>query len=182
MTQEALFEAGPTDEGPASVVPGGGSAAGPETDDDYRALMEKAGSLLGRRAHSRHELAQKLRGPEALKERVLNRLAELRLIDDEAFARAWIEERCARKGREALLHELASKGIDPETAEAAWAQVAPDEIARAIEIASKHLPKVARRSPLQQAVAIHGLLLRRGFPQEVAEEAARAVLPPEGWD
>ncbi|MFP5298878.1 MAG: regulatory protein RecX [Actinomycetota bacterium] len=150
--------------------------------EDYRALMERAGSILARRAHSRHELVQKLGGPEELRDAVLERLEGLGLVDDEAFARAWIEERSSKKGREALLHELEAKGVVRETAEAVWEQIAPDEAARAIEIASKHLRKVSRKPLAVQAAAIHGLLVRRGFSAEVAEEATRAVLPPEGWD
>lgn len=144
--------------------------------------MEQAGRFLARRGHSRGELAAKLTGSDEVVERVLDRLTELRLLDDAAFARTWIEERSKTRGREILIHELEAKGVARDVALAAWEEVRPDEAIRARELATKHLRRVSRKPPLQQAAAIHAFLLRRGFSPDVAEEAARAVLPPEGWD
>ncbi len=33
-----------------------------------------------------------------------------------------------------------------------------------------------------QAASIRQMLVRRGFDGEIADEATKAVLPPEGWD
>lgn len=175
MTQERLLEAGSHPE-PASIAPRLGA------DDEHQRLMTEAGKILTRRAHSAHEMRTKLSGDAHVVEAVVGRLIELRLVDDAAFARTWIEERSDRRGRDVLILELAAKGVAREVAQQAWDEVGPDELARAAEIAARHLRKVSRKSLAQQASAIHALLLRRGFSSEIAEQAAKHLLPPEGWD
>jgi regulatory protein len=115
---------------------------------------------------------------------VVVRLIELRLVDDESFARAWVEERSRTKGRAggALVRELVAKGISFEVAQAAVERTAPDEERHAAEVAATLVRKVARLPLAQQAARLELMLLRRGFGVEPAEAGVRAVLPPEGWD
>ena len=66
---------------------------------------------------SRAELAEALakrRVPVDVATQLLDRFTEVGLIDDEAFARAWVESRMRGKGlaRRALALELHRKGID----------------------------------------------------------------------
>ena len=73
------------------------------------------------RARSRHELADKLRGkdvPDEIATRLLDRFEEVGLVDDAAFAQAWVSGRQQGKGLapRALAQELRRKGIDDETA------------------------------------------------------------------
>ena len=53
--------------------------------------------------------------PEDAAEAVLDRFTEVGLIDDAAFARAWVSSRQAGRGlaRRALSAELRAKGVDP---------------------------------------------------------------------
>jgi regulatory protein len=72
-------------------------------------------------AKSRHQLAQVLakRGvPPAAANEALDRFTELGYIDDEAFARSWVESRQRSRGlaASALRRELREKGIDPDLA------------------------------------------------------------------
>ena len=117
-------------------------------------------------------------------ERALARLAELKLIDDEAFARQWVEERARRKGLgpRALVAELEAKGVSAEVAGAAVEAAAGGEELRAVEWAKRQLGRVADLPVGRQAQRIRAGLLRRGFELDTAEAATRAVLPPEGWD
>jgi regulatory protein len=117
-------------------------------------------------------------------ERTVGRLIELRLLDDVAFARQWIAERAVAKGKagRALIAELTQKGIDRSLAEETLAAAGIDEVAQATELAARFLPKVVDKPLDRQAEALMGRLVRRGFSHEVAADAARAVLPPEGWD
>lgn len=156
-------------------------------DDPFRAAMQRAGHLLATRPRSEHEIRLRLGGAgyeEAIVERTVTRLIELRVLDDRAFALQWVTERAVAKGRSgaALLSELASKGIDRGIAEAAVAEAGIDEVAQATELAGRFLSKVAGKPLAKQAEALLGRLLRRGFSHEVARDAVRAVLPPEGWD
>ena len=73
--------------------------------------------LLTARARTRAELAGQLakRGyPDAVSTRVLDRLADVGLIDDTDFAEQWVHSRLANagKGKRALAAELHTKGVD----------------------------------------------------------------------
>ncbi len=149
--------------------------------------MTRAGRFLAFRPRTVREVRTKLRDAgygDALVDEVVDRLIELRLLDDEAFARAWIKERSRTRGRAGalLVAELAGKGISRELAEATVADTAPDEEGQAVEVASKLLRKVARLPLEQQGLRLQQMLLRRGFSAESSSAGARAVLPPEGWD
>ena len=156
-------------------------------DRDLKSGMERAGRLLAVRARSEHEIRTRLAeagyGPAAV-DGVVARLAELSLIDDAAFARHWIADRSARKltSPRVLLAELAAKGIDPETVRAALADAGPDEVAQAKELAARLLPRVAQRPLAEQGPRLVDMVVRRGYSLEAAEQGAKAVLPPDGWD
>jgi regulatory protein len=114
----------------------------------------------------------------------VERLVDLGLIDDEAFAGQWVRERASRKGLgdDALVMELTRRGIEREIAEAAVAQAIPDEESRAIEVAVGWVGKLGDLSQGRQAARLEAALARRGFSEAAVEGALRAVLPPEGWD
>ena len=81
---------------------------------------------------TRSQLAELLarRGvPEEAAEAVLDRFTEVGLIDDAAFARAWVSSRQAGRGlaRRALQAELRAKGVDPEVAAEAVELVDDDD-------------------------------------------------------
>src|SRR5215203_3414824 len=75
--------------------------------------------LLTARARTRSELQGQLakRGyPDEVTERVLDRLAQVGLVDDAGFAEQWVRTRRtnAGKGKRALAAELQTKGVDNE--------------------------------------------------------------------
>ena len=77
---------------------------------------------------TRQQLADLLvqRGvPDDAAEMVLDRFTEVGLIDDAAFARAWVSSRQAGRGlaRRALSAELRAKGVEPEVAAEAVGEV-----------------------------------------------------------
>lgn len=156
-------------------------------DGAYREAMQRAGHLLASRPRTEHEIRIRLSSAgfeDPVVERTVERLIELRLIDDVAFARQWIAERALAKGKagRALIAELGEKGIDRAIAEEAVAAAGIDEVAQATELAARFLPTVVHKPLERQAEALIGRLVRRGFSHEAAADAARAVLPPEGWD
>ena len=106
------------------------------------------------------------------------------MVDDAEFARQWIEERSARKklSARALVYELRGKGVAADVAEAALAGAGVDETAQATELATRYVRRVASKPLAEQFTRIQQMLSRRGYSYEVAEAAARAVLPPAGWD
>ena len=159
----------------------------PLVEGAYREAMQRAGHLLASRPRTEQELRIRLSSAgfeRAVVAHVIERLIELRLVDDEAFARQWVAERALTKGRagDALIAELIEKGIERTVAEEAVSHAGIDELVQASELAARFLSKVAHKPLPKQAEALLGRLLRRGFSHEIARDAVRSVLPPEGWD
>jgi regulatory protein len=96
-------------------------------DDCWRAT-DAALSLLAARARARRELADRLRrkgfDPAAV-DHALERVERLGLIDDRAFAEAWVRDRLRLRprGTRALVAELRGKGVAPSVARSAVADV-----------------------------------------------------------
>ena len=116
---------------PGGVPPTRDDAPGPVEDEPgdpeqvARAICLRA--LTGA-AKTRKQLADLLakRGvPEDAALTVLDRFTEVGLIDDAAFASAWVSSRQAGRGlaRRALRAELQAKGVDREVAAAALEEV-----------------------------------------------------------
>jgi regulatory protein len=144
--------------------------------------------LLTARARTRAELAERLtkRGyPDDVSERVLDRLADVGLVDDRDFAAQWVRSRRvnAGKGKRALASELRTKGVDDEVIADALADIdAGAERARAEQLVADKLrrerltddgddAKVARR--------LVAMLGRRGYGQSMAFDVVKVALAGE---
>src|SRR5580704_18452142 len=97
------------------------STSEPSREEQARALCLR---LLTATARTRAELAGQLakRGyPDDVSTRVLDRLADVGLVDDADFAEQWVRSRRARAGKSkrALAAELHTKGVDNELITAA---------------------------------------------------------------
>jgi regulatory protein len=138
-------------------------------------LYNQALNYLSYRPRSQSEIIgylQRRGASESQIDVVVERLKRAGLLDDEAFARFWIEnrERFRPRGLRALHHELRSKGLDSEIIEQALTSVDASE--SAYHAASK---KARQLSHLDQATFRRKLveyLARRGFEYEIAREAA----------
>jgi regulatory protein len=153
--------------------------------DAYGKAMARAGRFLASRPRATGELRERLEGAgfePPVVARVVARLTELGLLDDEAFARQWVEERSGRRGGAALIAELGARGVDRAVAERALESVGADELDSATALAMEQIRRVGSLPLRTQAARLTGALARRGYSPEVVREAVRAVLPPEGWD
>ena len=116
---------------------------------------------------------------------VLARFAEVGLIDDAAFARAWVESRHHGRGlaRRALSAELKQRGVDGQDISAAVSALDPaDEVATARRLVAKGLA-ASRGKPLPTRVRrLVGLLARKGYPAPIAYRVVREALDQEGAD
>ncbi len=148
-------------------------AQGPDADPEAVARKILLDALTGQ-ARSRKELADKLAKkdvPSELAERLLDRFTDVGLIDDEAFAKAWIESRRSvgsggGKGlaRRALAHELRRKGIDAEVARDALDEIDPaDEAAAARMLVRKKLRSVRGLEQQLATRRLVGMLARKGY-------------------
>ncbi len=154
-----------------------------------RGVLARAHELclrwLAVRPHTRAELASKLdrRGlPEPLTEAVLVRLTEVGLIDDEAFAGAWVSTRQRGRGlaRRALAHELRQRGVAAETVERAVAAVsADDERTAARALVARRLASTPGLAPQVRQRRLAAVLARRGYGCALAAEVVREALDGE---
>lgn len=178
---------GSGDHAATAKEPATGAAAGARTDADPEAaaraivLRQLTGS-----PKSRRQLAAKLaeRGvPAEAARHVLDRFEELQLIDDAAFADAWVRSRSRTKGlsRSMLRHELRDKGISDALADTALEQVSDDD---EFEMARELVEKKVRSMPagLDRDKGIRRLvsmLGRKGYGPGVAFRVAIEVWPAQ---
>ena len=145
----------------------------PEADAESvaRAIVLRQLSMAPR---SRAQLEKKLRQrgcEDDVAAKVLDRMAEVGLIDDEAYAQMLVRSKQSDKGlaRRALAHELRKQGIDQEIADEALGQVgAGDERLRAEQLVAKKLRSMRGLAPEVQTRRLAGLLARKGYSGEVA--------------
>jgi regulatory protein len=118
---------------------------------------EAALVFLAYRARSEKEVRDRLRrggyAQEAI-DHAISRLHEWRYLDDEDFARRWVENRTAHRprGKRLLQQELRLKGIDNETAREVIADADVDETGAAEALARRRLPAYAGTIPRRSAV------------------------------
>jgi len=162
-------------------------------------VLNAAARFLEARQRSISEVRKHLAAsayPSELVERAIERLVELRWLDDETFARSWVEsrDRAHPRGGQALRRELALKGVDrslieqvleeraqstaedpgimddSDVSESADVRAATRLLARKAAALSRVADGNARR---QRAYA---LLARNGFDADVCREVSAAFL------
>lgn len=150
--------------------------------DPYSVATKIAVDALSRRARSRGELAEILRKknvPEEICERLLTRLTEQRLIDDNAFAREWAQQRHRSKGlsRRVLAQELRKKSIAHELIDEVLNEITrDDEVAAARTLVAKKISSLSRFSDDVRYRRAHSLLARKGYSSSIISEVLRAEL------
>jgi regulatory protein len=118
-------------------------------------------------------------------ERVLGRYTEVGLIDDDAFARAWVQSRHAGRGlaRRALAAELRQRGVDDDTVNDAVEELDPEqEEAAARELVNKRMAATRGLDPVKRTRRIVGMLARKGYSGGLAYRLVREALEAEGTD
>jgi regulatory protein len=130
--------------------------------------------LLSYKARTTSELTQRLSrkgfSPDIIS-KTLQRLSELKMIDDAGYARQFAQDRVniGHKGKWRVRGELIKRGIAPEHIEEALAS-APDETEAAREVAEKYLSRNKRLEPHVQKRRLYALLARRGFSPDTIRQ------------
>ena len=164
--------------GAAPPPPEDETAAGPDADAESVARTILLDQLTGR-ARSRRELADKLRQrnvPDDVAARLLDRFAEVGLVDDAAFAHSWVSGRHAARGLapRALAQELRRKGVDDDVAREALDQLGDEEQeATARSLVRKKLRSLDRFDEATQTRRLVGMLARKGYPPGLAFRVVR---------
>jgi regulatory protein len=179
--------------------PGAGSGGPPDTTSDAapgpaeddlddpesvaRAICLRALTGAPKTRQQLADLLSKRGVPEEAAVAVLDRFTEVGLIDDAAFARAWVSSRQAGRGlaRRALQSELRAKGVDPEVAAQAVELVDDeDEREAARRLVERRLPGMRRLDRATATRRLIGMLARKGYSGGLAAAVVRDALDSAG--
>lgn len=158
---------------------------GPDPESLARRLVLRK---LAARACTREELVRALQAknvPAEVVSSVLDRMSEVGLVDDHAFAAAWVSSRQQRRhlSTSTLRRELRARGVDSKGIEDALQSVEPaDEVRAAYALAER---RHASMSGLDREVRYRrlvGLLTRRGFGAGVTAQVVGRVLAGDGLE
>ncbi|MGF0169719.1 recombination regulator RecX [Streptomyces sp. Marseille-Q5077] len=144
--------------------------------------------LLTGTPRTRKQLADALRKreiPDDAAEEVLSRFEEVGLINDSAFADAWVESRHHGRGlaRRALAQELRTKGVDSTLIDAAVSQLdSEQEETTARELVARKLRSTRGLDRDKRLRRLAGMLARKGYPEGMALRVVRQALEEEGED
>ncbi|MGC5011537.1 regulatory protein RecX [Streptosporangium sp. DT93] len=160
-----------------------GGAAGRRADADPQAVARGIClRLLTMAPRTRAQLAEALRKrevPQEAADAVLDRFSEVGLIDDEAFAAAWVSSRHAGRGlaRKALASELRHRGVDEETVKDAVEQLDPEQEAEtARALVRRKLSSTRSLEPAVRTRRLAGMLARKGYGPGLVFRVIREVL------
>ena len=157
-------------------------AAAPERDDPEAAARGICLRALTGAPKTRKQLADLLAKkeiPADVAAAVLDRFTEVGLIDDAAFAAAWVSSRQSGRGlaRRALSAELRAKGVDGEVAATALEAVDPqDEWDTARHLVARKLGSMSRLDRVTAERRLIGMLARKGYGGGLAGFVVREAL------
>ena len=129
-------------------------------------------NFLAYRPRSEGEIRTRLRKggfSDEVIEYTLERLRDWRYVDDDDFARRWIENRSQHRPRGArlLAMELRAKGIDPMVAGEAIEEAELDEAADALELGRQRRRQLSDLDPAVRDRRLSAYLARRGYGFDV---------------
>ena len=169
----------------ALPVAGDPVPGGPEQDrepDQHQVARQIVLRQLAMAPRSRAELAQKLAQrdcPADVAAVVLDRMTEVGLIDDEAYAQMLVRSQQAGRGlaRRALARELRKKGIEEHLAEEALATISDeDERDRARALVDKKVRAMHGLGIDVQTRRLAGMLARKGYSPGVTYAVIREAI------
>jgi regulatory protein len=154
--------------------------------DDPELVLAAALRFLEARPRSVAEVRRRLTQAgyrEELVAGAIDRLVDLRMLDDAAFAEAWVEsrDRARPRGERALRQELRLKGLDAGLVDEVLAERGSDgqDVDRlaAERVLSRHAAALSRvTDPRARRQRAYALLARNGFDPDICSSAVRAFL------
>jgi regulatory protein len=141
--------------------------------DEVHRARERVLGLLARRPYSSSEISRYLRRHQMSDEiiqNVIDDLTEAKLIDDDAFAAFWVEQRetFRPRSRLALRQELNQKGVDREVVNEALSEI--DEIDAARRVALKQAGRWRGLAEAEWRTKLTRYLMRQGYPYDIVRE------------
>ncbi|MBG83084.1 MAG: hypothetical protein CMJ40_00895 [Phycisphaerae bacterium] len=147
---------------------------------EYRLARRAAMQRIARKARSTKDIRDFLRKrahTDPIVDQVIDKLKELKLLDDERFADDAATSIARRTPSSArfLEHRLRRHGVSPEDAAKAAKAAAGDPLEAAIMVATKALRSLQSCEPDIRRQRLHGRLARRGFDFDVIQQAIERV-------
>ena len=170
----------------SSSSQGGAPALDPQRKEREADLQDLARQIVLRQLamapRSRAQLEEKLAQrdcPSDVAAAVLDRMTEVGLIDDHAYAQMLVRSQQAGRGlaKRALARELRTKGIDDDLAQEALASISDaDERRRARELVDKKLRAMNGLGIEVQTRRLAGMLARKGFSPNLTYAVIRDAI------
>lgn len=144
--------------------------------DEYYAGKKIALNFLSYRQRSEKEVRDKLKIKKISDDNidnVINTLKELKYINDEQFAKLFLESKLIRKpqGKRLIQMKLAMKGINKEIIESVLNDLYDEdtELEKCKELLSKYIRKVKSTNEAEVKRKCYQYLLSRGFENELVK-------------
>lgn len=145
--------------------------------DDIRKAYNTAIQYLSRRMRSEYEVRQHLEGKDVdgvIIQEVIHKLYEYSFLNDEEFALAFVRTQIntTDKGSGLIRGELREKGIAENQVELALQAFSfEEELLSALKLCEKFVQKNTRDSSRIVKQKLKQLLMRKGFPVGIVQEA-----------
>lgn len=149
--------------------------------DSVEYAYQRALLYQSQREHSAQEVRQYLAGkgyePELL-DNVINRLIDNGSLNNERFARLWVDNRSSFRPRShrAIAYELKQKGLSEDDIQNALSTAEPDE-ELALKIAEKYAQRLLDLEWQKYYEKLGGHLARKGFSYDVIKSVSKKI-----WD
>ncbi len=149
-----------------------------QSQDARENAYQRALSLISYRERSESEIEKHLQKKgiqEEIITGVLDRLRRSKLVDDQRFARLWVDNRAEFRPRSqrALAYELRKKGIDAEAIDEVLDEF--DDDTAAYDAAQRYARKLHRLEWPEFRQKLYGYLARRGFSYATVKTALSRV-------
>lgn len=149
--------------------------------DEFENFFNYSLKFLSYRIRSEKEVRDALRRKKVsieTIEKIIEKLLELRFINDIEFAKLWVEQRTRIKPRSryVIKMELQEKGIAQSIIDQSLASTEKNELQTAKELVKKYQRRFARYDKDQQKKKFFQLLQRRGFSWDIARETIDEAL------
>ena len=174
-----MSSSGPSGRGSRSAAPERAADREPDPYDVARSIVLRQLTMAPR---SRKQLEDKLRAKgcaDEVAQTVLDRMTDVGLVDDEAFASMVVRSQHATRGlgRRGIAQELRRKGVDDELIREQLDGIDDEaERDRAIELARKKMRSMQGAEYVVQQRRLAGMLARKGYSPSLVMSVVREVL------
>ncbi len=145
---------------------------------EHQKILDRLLNFATFRPRSTYEVRVWLRRkkiPQDMHANLFNTLTRLELINDEKFAKWWIDQRMIfrPKGKKALKFELLKKGIERKIIDRALEDVVIDEKSIALDLLEKRRNKWEKLDRQEAKQKMYAYLGARGFDWDIAQKAIK---------